>query len=316
MKHVFTSDYDIAHLWANQAQNNARKSGNNNFYFNPDKTIYSYGRHFPIAKLVGKYVLFTTRGYSVTTSKHISTVKGALSQDQSHNIIYVNNPNEIDIRYRSNFYRSLLDDVEFLAEQIPNVKARIANARKPEKYIPELTGLEDHVNRIEAFAKDYAKNVPVLPDDLMKDGTSYVSFNKKRLSMAIRKFRKSAVLENMADLKTAIAKRDEQARIKSAKIDADMLAKFRAGEVDYVYNNSNTTYLRVDNDTVRTSRGIRIERPDAIRLYAAFKAKKLIGQKFDYHTITSVEKDTVIAGCHHIPFSEIELAAVALGIAA
>ncbi len=69
----------VAHLWANQSQDSARdKRGN--FYFYGD-TIYSYGAHFPIARHVatkrGRAVLFTTRGYSVTTTGHKWTVEGA-----------------------------------------------------------------------------------------------------------------------------------------------------------------------------------------------------------------------------------------------
>ncbi len=49
--------------------------------FSDGETIYSYGRHFPIARLFeheGKaYALFTTRDYSVTTSGHKSHVAGA-----------------------------------------------------------------------------------------------------------------------------------------------------------------------------------------------------------------------------------------------
>ena len=42
-------------------------------------TIYSYGYHFPIARLIGaRYALFNSDGYSNTTSRHKSHVYGAL----------------------------------------------------------------------------------------------------------------------------------------------------------------------------------------------------------------------------------------------
>lgn len=69
----------VVHLWANKAQTNARNS-TNNIFFEGD-SIYSYGRHFEIARHVthkGKScVFFTTRGYSVTTAKHISFTRQA-----------------------------------------------------------------------------------------------------------------------------------------------------------------------------------------------------------------------------------------------
>lgn len=78
---------EIAHLWAHQTQPAARNQIRN-FYFDGD-TIYSYGSHFPIARLIKvawqsgrgndeRCVFFTTRGYSVTTAKHISFVRRAI----------------------------------------------------------------------------------------------------------------------------------------------------------------------------------------------------------------------------------------------
>jgi len=84
-KHVFQDIDEIAHLWAHQAQDAARNP-QGNFYFTGD-TIYSYGSHFPIAKIVtvpkghnkGKQaVLFTNKGYSKTTAKHVKAVYSAI----------------------------------------------------------------------------------------------------------------------------------------------------------------------------------------------------------------------------------------------
>lgn len=70
---------EIAHLWANQKVPEARNR-QGNFYFNGD-TIYSYGSHFPIARLVtrkGKQiVLMTVQTYSNSTAKHIHMTRMA-----------------------------------------------------------------------------------------------------------------------------------------------------------------------------------------------------------------------------------------------
>jgi hypothetical protein len=85
----------VAHLWANKAQWGARTSNGSLFF--RDSTIYSYGPHFPIAKFAQgrdgeEYILFTTRRYSVTTARHILTVRRALSRDQMNRVIYCHNP--------------------------------------------------------------------------------------------------------------------------------------------------------------------------------------------------------------------------------
>lgn len=44
-------------------------------------TVYSYGKHFPIATRIGmSRVLFTSKGYSPTTARHKSLVKLALME--------------------------------------------------------------------------------------------------------------------------------------------------------------------------------------------------------------------------------------------
>lgn len=67
----------VAHLWANQSKPSASGS---NFFFEGD-TIYSYGHHFPIARIIGDHVLFTTRDYSSSTSRHKSHALRAIAHN-------------------------------------------------------------------------------------------------------------------------------------------------------------------------------------------------------------------------------------------
>lgn len=63
------------HAWANDTRPSGKGS---NIYFE-ESIIYSYGRHFPMARrLSAENFFFTTRGYSVTTSKHLSYARGAV----------------------------------------------------------------------------------------------------------------------------------------------------------------------------------------------------------------------------------------------
>jgi hypothetical protein len=87
-RHVHPTDM-VAHLWAHQTQGSARNP-HGNFYFEGN-TIYSYGSHFPIARHVDKNtILFTTCGYSPTTSGHISCVRSALPEGKT--VFHVCNP--------------------------------------------------------------------------------------------------------------------------------------------------------------------------------------------------------------------------------
>src|SRR5579871_264701 len=72
---------EIAHQWAHGAS----ESGHGSHFYFEGAVIYSYGAHFPIARLfehsrTGKQcVLFTSRGYSSSTARHKSYVSSACS---------------------------------------------------------------------------------------------------------------------------------------------------------------------------------------------------------------------------------------------
>lgn len=53
-------------------------TGKGSNLFIDGKTIYSYGRHFPVATRTARGMLFTSRGYSRTTAKHKGMVWRAI----------------------------------------------------------------------------------------------------------------------------------------------------------------------------------------------------------------------------------------------
>jgi hypothetical protein len=84
-KFVFGSHSQTAHVWAQQdAETWEGRSGDGRIRFD-GPTIYSYGSHFPIAHFTNAkhdgrtVVLFNSDSYSVSTGKHKSIVRGALS---------------------------------------------------------------------------------------------------------------------------------------------------------------------------------------------------------------------------------------------
>lgn len=72
----------VVHLWAQQSPAKTKAKAGNIFFEGP--TIFSYGRHFPMASFVkGKKkgsvaVVVTTREYSTSTSKHVSMVRNSI----------------------------------------------------------------------------------------------------------------------------------------------------------------------------------------------------------------------------------------------
>ncbi len=75
------NNLEIAHLWANRSRPSGKGS---HFYFEGD-TIYSYGPHFPAARLFSHPVtgqtcaLITTGKRSLTTTRHVALIRQAVS---------------------------------------------------------------------------------------------------------------------------------------------------------------------------------------------------------------------------------------------
>ena len=66
---------DVAEAWARQSQYSAR-NGKDTLKFQ-GATIYSYGSHYPLARIVGGVALVNSSHYSKTTSVHAGMAKSA-----------------------------------------------------------------------------------------------------------------------------------------------------------------------------------------------------------------------------------------------
>jgi len=95
-------------------------------------TLYSYGRHFAIAKYIdtpdGVAVLITTDTYSVSTSKHQSIARSAL---RGHRVLYVPRAG-----------RDIEGNIHAWRDEAVRVTRKLERARKPEIYQAQLQGIE------------------------------------------------------------------------------------------------------------------------------------------------------------------------------
>jgi len=115
MKKVFTNSNDVIHLFAQQTQLEARTS--NVFFYNTK--IYSYGYHYLLGEFIkSNTIMINDRGYSVTTSKHIS-----------------------QLRYATRQYKQFLTSETDLKSVLYTCREnlnKLKAARKPIKYISEI----------------------------------------------------------------------------------------------------------------------------------------------------------------------------------
>ena len=276
MKKVFKNNDEVIHIFAQRTHEQGRNS-TNSVYFRGDK-IYSYGSHYLLGEFINdSTIIINDSGYSVSTSKHISTLLSATTQ------------------YKQ-FYTSSID-IKAVESGIKFDLKKLAAARKPEIYIGNITRALSGLQKWEAYCTENKivhslslKNTDKTLKKLIKIGFSLLDENFIEKIKAIEiKERKSKAAKEKRELKKN-------------------LVLFNTFETDYI-RNTKIDYLRLSQDKtqVETSQGIRIDIQDAKRLFICIKNKiDIRGYKIGYYTVTSIN-GTLIVGCHNIEMNSVNL---------
>jgi hypothetical protein len=268
MKKV-NSPQQTAHLFATQTQNEAYTPTRNLYFY--EKSIFSYGSHFCIAKFIDeKTLLFTERSYSNTTAKHIQVVRHATSHI---NKIYCANPNN-----------SHVDNFSFWLNNAETLADKLKRANKPEIYISQLQQIENKAN---IYANYFSIVIPETLQTVLKVTT---------------KAEILAYMENKAEL----IKAEKIAKEKALKKEhTTNLKKWRNFEISKLYTrNEGIDYLRKNETEFQTSQGVKIPLEIGKRFYNNLANVKPNDKFLDY-TINEVTKQFIKIGCHKITFKEI-----------
>ncbi len=297
MRTVFSNN-ELAHVWATQSQNEGKA---NSFYFD-GKTIYSYGRHFPIATIDGNDVLFTKRSYSNTTAKHIILTRRAISHK---NIIYCYDV-PTNLKYATSEHESNLNTWK---KAIQNLFAELGNKkiRDTQSRINSINNLISELNAYCEYFKFPIKDkelksllsLAAMPDFLEKARQA-----KDKANAATEKKMKQAVKAYEQYLK--LWRNCDNEGIQNMLPQIKDLCNF------YQNNAASLTRLRFNTDEsrVETSKGIQIPVEIAKRAYIQLNGCmegtcKDISVPVLHYTITETTKDTIKAGCHTIPKTDI-----------
>lgn len=274
MKYVFSDISTVARMWANKQQDSARYSGGNFYY--EGNTIYSYGSHFPIATHIEyngkKAILFTLNTYSNTTAKHIHVVRHACNH---LNLIYCYNLNS---NHEVNFSR--------WQSAAALIASHLKKARKPEKYLNELTYITGQVNKYAEFFEIPIPDVlkEVLSICTKEQYTEYLTKQAARLEVERKKM-----------------ERKEKAEHKKALID------WEAGRTTRLYTRDGYDYLRPvslsDSEGVETSQGVVIPFTIAEKFWERIKNNSLkvgdtITDQYKHKYVVSEVGDVIRIGCH------------------
>ena len=293
MKTVFSSHSECAHIWASQSQYEGRASR----VFFESGVIYSYGRHFPVARFApefGDIVLFTNRGYSSSTGKHKGVIRAAI-------------PSKYAVIYCDDVTRNADHNLKIWE----NAAARLRRDFDEKTHKMTRGNLAVEINMQTSAAAAYCDALKIA-----------------RPSWLLATIPEEKAREYISE---ALIKRHEKAAIrraeyeKAAALDAsERLTLWQAGE-NVPQNNFNycDTLLRIKGEQIQTSRGANIPVADALALWPLLLRAKRTGNKLEagLHSINlgayrfnSFDGITLIVGCHSIAWAQIEKMAIQLNL--
>jgi len=282
MKRV-VNKYTVAHLWANQEQEDAR-TPTGNLYFNSNG-IFSYGSHFLIGKHVQnssgeRAILITKRTYSNTTNAQINIVRSAARHIKQ---IRVPDPDQ-NVSY--NFEKWYVE--------IKNIACKLASARKPEKYVLMI---QDVISEVKSYAGFFSLEVPeyLLAAGEITDNEQYAAVLKKEVE-----YRKIQA---------------EKERIAQEKLLKTQLKDWRNFKTYYLRTYGGYDYLRFNKENNRVETSQRIEIPAAIAQAFYGLVLQTIAHGgctncnmvlMDRYQVDEINSDFIKLGCHKITIKEIK----------
>lgn len=296
MREIFSNSM-VVHLWANKSQPRARNA-NKSLYFEGD-LIFSYGRHFPLARHVelpsGTPAVLINRGkYSSTTSHHQSAVRGAIRNGVP--VFRAHNPQETPEQNLVWLAQEMERSIEFAGDCVVNSQNYKKNLQEAE------AAAKDHNTLAHAFGIKAKLQMPADVAKAVED-------------LAARKAAREA----------AEAERQRLLDEQRMKEEAATVAQWLAGEVSgipWAVRNTSEVLLRVRDDVIETSKGAHIPLDHGIALWPLVERVRSRGRPADMQRVQlggfrldEINADgDVTVGCHFIAYAELRRIAEQLGL--
>lgn len=306
IKRVFPNADEVMHRWSNQSQDSARCS---NVFFQ-GRSIYSYGYHYELGRLVqyrGHTVaLINTDGYSHTTAKHIRHADAAASQ---HIVVSVSGNDLTALDHGADLKdileASLLEEqgkeIDWVMEELRARKAYRDPRDNSWVLGPRRKGVEEF-NR-KALALGF-KSLALEFD------WGEVEFWLVETYLACK------AREEARNTPEALARKAaEQGRraLRKREKDAAEIQAWRqgSGPLTEALRDLEPQVIRVtkpedgDRAEVQTSRGARVGLHDACRLIRAIQAGiAKSGDRVGPYRLDLISGDRVVIGCHEFSLKE------------
>ena len=282
MKKVFSSNSQLAHVWANQLQYEGRASSM--FFYGP--VIYSYGHHYEIARFLetdgGQKVCFVNaNGYSNSTAKHTAHVWAAIPDG----IPTFKVPFATGSTYSYNRQHYISVDIlpGIIAAMLVECKNLCHDQIKARTNFYSFSEAAGRYETIVEICQLFNIEIPARPEN----------YEAARI--------KSEYLR-ATKLDRELARKE-----KAAQKEADLLEKWLQYEFNgQLYNVP--VHLRVSRDgkLVETTKGAKVDLQAGLRLLAKLRnGSDVKGEKIDGFTLIENTLDHVKIGCHTISWPVI-----------
>lgn len=339
----------VAHLWANESQESANGS---NFYFEGE-SIYSYGRHFEVGRIVRnkrgeKAYLINDTYYSSTTSRHQYYVREAIPTGSKVFSVGYNMSNTGNMAFVTSGLESIKDAIEKYKKartELPyqNVWGAFKNLMgyieffdmgTPQRLLKksankwlgtnhELSRKSDKIKREHVSELKRIFQILLNHQALEVLGTVNVVVDEVCGEGTWLKYRERVEKHKVEKLRKLKELEEERSRDFHEKLE-----KWKSGELDFLHACDLTSYdkpnvwMRIKGGIIETSKEIKIGIEEARRMWQVVSLLHQGGQ-FRHGLVEDVdgnrwslnryENDLLTAGCYRIAYNEMERIAKQLG---
>lgn len=289
MRKVLSSHGEVAHFWANKVQSEGRASA---MFFDGDY-LYSYGKHFCIARHLSQGVCaFTLDRYSVSTAKHTSIAHYASRHLKK---VYCQDPQGS----AANNMQAAQDEIKSILLQ--SCKPRIRQTTKDNLQAQALYTAEQ--------ANDYLAALP----EGEKEHVQPID------TSTLAEYRESLVVYAQEQAK----KEAERKATKAIEL-KEAMQEWREGKL---MHSGSLRHLPValrlnkEKQIIQTSHNAEIPVKDALKLWPivnrVMKGEKdyTPGEPLGHYKLTKIRSNgSIVVGCHDIAYTELQTMAVQLGL--
>lgn len=350
MKHVYTNS-ELPHVWVHDWRRlgNGRNS-TDSFYFQQN-TIYSYGHHFPIARIIdmpnGDTVsLFTGHDYSNTTARHKSETYRALDGNmpifQVDNVL-ANTPNEHlanwkGLRSDLNTHRNAIRAAKNISDWMIN--GAVAAAEHANEYAQQFA-ITGRLESTEYPLVAYTEAERLRFTEQQRVGEIEAEARRAQTQAAA-----DAASKSLAESRQKIAEKQARAEliqrltfglIKAPETQysrlaygrpttesmSDAVSDWKRGKrstLPYSYDGPVLLRITKGRESVRTSKGVTIPMSDCAAIWPEIKASydgqtetdDIKQRSIGIYRVQYLRSGDVKAGCHYVTYAEIRKLAIAM----